>query len=258
MTGAIVMSIDYPLLGANHDALIGKVVDIIDNIPSVTNNGLNSFTLAQLLAEEEATHALRYLAFNVPSIDVPGLLDGCSDGAAQRAPLLIGGDSSGASLALMVMRHSFRVPNIDGAFFWSMATTKDVITTLLSPVHPMGTLLPKLFFSAGGEEPEYLEDIILAAQSAAALNHENEVVLDVYDGGFHDMQQYSQGCGNPMGLRLWQGELLWHRTAQFIKTIANSGHIRCSTSRPKGSPIQVHLADYFDQDTMYYMNLCGM
>jgi hypothetical protein len=242
MTGAVVMSVDYPLNGA--EAVLERCDQYVEHARS------------QCFAVEEARRALRYLAFNVPSIHVPGLRDGCSDGATQRAPLLIGGDSAGATVAFLMMNDLYGVRHwIDGAFFWSVAM--DTMMVEMMKFQMRGTLLPPLFFSAGREEPQY-DSITLAAQTAAALHHENEVVLDVYDGMWHCFQHYSQGCGNPADLHLWQGELLWHRTAQFIESIANSGHIPCSTSRPKGYPVEVHWANSSDQFIIYNTSVCGM
>ena len=108
--------------------------------------------------------------------------------------------------------------------------------------------LPPLFFSAG--EAEVLEgEVYVAAQNAAAANHDNQVILDIYDGMWHVFQQYSQGCGNPEGLILWQGELLWNRTAEFIRKVAKTRAIPCAAQRPKGYPVTtLHMTEPYVED----------
>lgn len=82
--------------------------------------------------------------------------------------------------------------------------------------------MPPLLLSVGASEV-LLGDVIMSAQIAAAGGV--EVVMDVYDGMWHDFQMYSEGCGGRQ--ELWEGVLSIHRTARFIKDIVHTGHPPC-------------------------------
>lgn len=96
---------------------------------------------------------------------------------------------------------------------------------LVSPIwaHPrMHGGMPPLLLSVGASEV-LLGDVIMTAQIAAAGGV--EVVMDVYDGMWHDFQMYSEGCGGNQ--ELWEGVLSIHRTARFIRDIVHTGHPPC-------------------------------
>jgi hypothetical protein len=120
------------------------------------------------------------------------------------------------------------------------ATTNPYASTVLADAKMIQDLPPILFSVAGSYALS--TEAFLVAQNAAAANRSNEVYLDVYDGMMHDFQMYSWGCGS--GTKLWQGDMVWNRTAAFVKHVNRTGHAPCYQDMPKGFPVTTsHIED---------------
>jgi hypothetical protein len=113
------------------------------------------------------------------------------------------------------------------------ATTNPYASTVLADAMMLQDLPPILFSVAGAYALS--TEAYLVAQNAAAANRSNEVYLDVYAGMMHDFQMYSWGCGS--GIKLWQAEMVWKRTATFVKHVNRTGHAPCYENMPKGFPV---------------------
>jgi len=96
------------------------------------------------------------------------------------------------------------------------ATTNPYASTVLADVNMLQNLPPILFSVAGSYALSTEAHVV--AQNAAAANRSNEVYLDVYNGMMHDFQMYSWGCGSDE--KLWQAEMVWNRTATFVKHVS--------------------------------------
>lgn len=287
MTGAIVMSIDYPMPGTCYTSPDGPC-EAKSNFSVVINFSVE---------------ALEYLASNVPPIPgVDGIpAEGCHNDPLSAPPILIGGDSSGAGTAYSVVLTvapggPYQLGwELSGAFLWSgfydlqcdtisyvekfyseapkadggiwhigavdgagWATTPaeyaywncfnlaiNYAGNVASTLNPYASTvlanssmlqgLPPMYMSVSGAYALLAENQIVA-QNAAYADLENEVYLDVYPGQVHDFQMYSEGCGAPVPL--WQGQMVWARTATFVKAVASTGHAPCPERLPHGFSVQ--------------------
>jgi len=303
-TGAVVMSIDYPIPGTCYKE---KHLDTEGMC-----NAISNFSVVV----PWAIAALEYFATNVPAIDGVSQIptDGCHNKPGHGPPLLISGDSSGAGTAYSTLLslakggpHTLNdgKDKLAGAFFWSgfydlqcntigymeefygsprktnggfwnqgstdgasgktswaqtpaayawgdcryyarhymgnlNATSNPYASTVLADVNMLQNLPPILFSVAGSYALSTEAHVV--AQNAAAANRSNEVYLDIYDGMMHDFQMYSWGCGSDE--KLWQAEMVWNRTATFVKHVNHTGHAPCYQDMPKGFPVTtVHSQD---------------
>mmetsp|Transcript_6989 Transcript_6989/g.19810 ORF Transcript_6989/g.19810 Transcript_6989/m.19810 type:complete len:492 (-) Transcript_6989:94-1569(-) len=71
--------------------------------------------------------------------------------------------------------------------------------------------LPPLYLTVGGAELLKGDSGIIGER---ALQRGAPVVVDIFDGMWHDFPMYSEGCGGKT--ELWQGVVALHRTAEFI------------------------------------------
>jgi len=290
MTGAIVMSIDYPLAPTCLE-------------PTCSNTTDYKVIIDWILRSAE------YLATHVPSVEGSELpSEGCAAAPGQGPALLIAGDSSGAGSAYSALvalssgvdslnggRDRFTGgilfsgwydlqctsatyvsnayadvamlhPTLWGSESWkngdltyssspaqnawdsvmlavnyagSYEATFDLLASTAHAGPEMLRDLPPLYMTVGGAEVLMGENFIVAQNTAAAstANHTNEVVLDVFEGMWHDFEMYSQGCGNRAGVPLWQGQLAWARAARFVEDVVATGHAPCYAQNPKGAPL---------------------
>ncbi|CAJ1402561.1 unnamed protein product [Effrenium voratum] len=86
---------------------------------------------------------------------------------------------------------------------------------------------PPLYFAVGSAEA-ILGDSTILAQKAAAFGV--PVVLDIFQGMWHDFPMYSEGCG--ASLPLWQGQRAWNNTAEFIRSVAEASNVGGSAGWP--------------------------
>jgi len=91
-----------------------------------------------------------------------------------------------------------------------------IASPILAGADLLSNMPPVLFVVAAHEL--IFGDAVIAAQNAAAASV--EVVLDVYEGMWHDFPMYSEGCGNPWKRQLWQGVDAIARAAAFMKHFA--------------------------------------
>lgn len=106
----------------------------------------------------------------------------------------------------------------------SWALLKDPI---LSPFYATEELLngaPPMYFAVGGSESIRGDSTMLAQKAGMA---HVAAYLDIYDGMWHVFPMYSEGCQNPEGDILWQGESAKRRTAEFLRSIALKGYPPC-------------------------------
>lgn len=96
--------------------------------------------------------------------------------------------------------------------------------------------LPPLHFTVGGSETIQGDSVLLAQSAALQGVH---VYLDIWPGMWHVFPMYSEGCQNPAGTPLFQGEQAMNRTAFFLQHLHRSGGVApCPPSR--GRPATMH------------------
>jgi acetyl esterase/lipase len=118
----------------------------------------------------------------------------------------------------------------------SVEATKNPLANTVSASREALQGLPPLYMTVGGAEVLMGENLLMA-EVAAAADHTNEVIIDVFDGMFHVFEMYSEGCGNEKKEPLWQANLAWARSARFVKDVHATTHAPCFSQNPKGAPL---------------------
>jgi len=279
-TDSVVMSIDYPLSPVkNADKILDFMVDAMQylefNVPGLncTNKASSIFVGGDSAGATSALTLALYMMHpeniaNRTAIDGVFMFSGWfhlrsntmdyyNKQFAKLNQILENGTSYVGDLMFTLPAHALSIEFKTNALIYVGFDPKKLTDPYFSPMEAGPELLkglPPLFFTAGGNEINMGEIIVLSQKTAAAGV---STFCDVYAAMFHDFQLYSEGCDNTVGQYLWQGKTVRRRVNSWIKHIAKHKKPPCF-SVDRRTPIQQwHYTEPGTNREWYPTGLCG-